>query len=84
MYRDQENIQVIQSDYPQISAFIRDAQSKNLLIVGDEGSGRVQPGMRFDEWFYWQHGVDFSKRWSQFYVQRDSLESLNWHTKHLL
>lgn len=71
MYRDQDNIHVIPMDYDQINSFIKDTKPSNLLLVGDAGMGCVEKCLNFDEWFYWQHDLDFEKRWSQFYIQRD-------------
>ena len=69
MYRDLKNLTVIDSDDNQaVNYILSNNLQKYYLRIGHENMIR---GVNFDESFYKQVEVDFSKRWSSFYFERD-------------
>jgi len=72
MYRDLINIDfiLVKNDNDAV-AFIRDNRVRNLLKIGFDNLDTN--GCTFDESFYKQCGINFSYRWSNFYVKRDNI-----------
>lgn len=74
MYRDADNIDLV----PILNEEeVADRVAGKFLKIGWKEAfaiGRANPNMTCDEWFYTQAGIDYSERWSSFYIQRDLVE----------
>jgi len=68
MYRDLKNIEYIVGDDAVAEKYISDNHITNLLKIGFD---KLDPNIRFDRSFYICAGVEFEKRWTDFYVERD-------------
>jgi hypothetical protein len=72
MYRDLANIDfVIVSNDDDAISYIRDRRIKDITKIGFNNLDTKN--FYFDEAFYNQCGIDFSYRWSNFYVKRDHI-----------
>ena len=65
MYRDIPNLEFIKTDDNGALNIIKGAN--NNIIIGFNS----KYGISWDEFFYYQHNVDFNKRWDDFKVDRD-------------
>ena len=69
MYRDLDNLTVIESDDSvAVNYIISNDLQKFYLRVGHENTVM---GYNFDESFYRQVNIDFEKRWESFFIERD-------------
>ena len=75
MYRDLKNIEFIQGDDAVAEKYISDNNITNLLKIGFEKLDTIR--YKFDESFYRCIGMDFDKKWSDFYMQRDMDEEIS-------
>jgi hypothetical protein len=72
MYRDNKNIEVLPiGEDSHVNGYIKNNQiSNNVIKIGF--GGEQQPNITsFDEGFYLQHNLQFSLRFSNFYIERD-------------
>ena len=70
MYRDLENLETVPFlGDEEVRYYIIQNKPKNLIRVGFENIDVVTK--RFDQSFYDQFGIEFSKRWDDFKVDRD-------------
>jgi len=67
MYRDLSNIEYIQSDDFTANSIIN--KKTNVLKIGFEKLNITN--CKFDESFYRGIGMDFEKKWTDFYIKRD-------------
>jgi hypothetical protein len=65
MYKDLPNLYFILADDRFCVEFLKNKEKK--IIVGFDS----HPNIPWDEFFYFQHKIDFSKRWDSFKVTRD-------------
>lgn len=71
MYRDVGILEcLVEKDDRGVEAFIKKNRITNVLKIGFE---KLDRKTSFDQSFYKQAGIDFTKRWSTFYVKRDQL-----------
>lgn len=70
MYRDTD-INIIPLDDHDIGPFLSKIDSKNIIRVGHHHIMKYIQGTTFDHAFYKQIGLDFKKRWTDFYIERD-------------
>lgn len=78
MYRDLKNIDYIIGDDSVAEKFITDNNITNLLKIGFD---KLDYRYKFDEAFYRQIGMDFEKKWTDFYLERNEKaekEALKW------
>jgi len=68
MYRDLKNIEYIAGDDNVAQNYINTNNIKNLLQIGFD---KLDRKIRYDESFYRQIGMDFEKKWTDFYIERD-------------
>jgi hypothetical protein len=66
MYRDLKNLHFILSDDKYCVEFLKDKIDKIIIGFGSH------PGISWDEFFYFQHSIDFSERWNSFKIYRDN------------
>jgi hypothetical protein len=65
MYRDIPNLSFILSDDKFCVDFLKNKEEK--IIIGFDSC----EGISWDEFFYFQHNIDFSNRWDSFKLVRD-------------
>jgi len=65
MYRDLKNITLILGDDKFCLEFLKDKENKIIIGFGSNSE------KSWDEYFYFQHNVDFLNRWDSFNVIRD-------------
>ena len=70
MYRDTD-IKIIPLDDHDIGPFLSNIDPKNILRVGHHHIMKYIQGTTFDHAFYKQVGLNFQKRWTDFYIKRD-------------
>jgi len=71
MFRDLEDLEVLPfNNDVEVEQYLRQNQIYNVFRVGHQEMFRFGH-LNFDEAFYTQMGIDFSKRWDSFFVQRD-------------
>jgi hypothetical protein len=68
MYRDLNNIDYIVGDDRYAEDYIRNNNIKNILKIGFDKLDRT---IKFDESFYKSIGMNFEKKWNDFYIERD-------------
>lgn len=71
MYRDLSNVELITGDDKEVKKFLNKNNIKNILKIGFENLDIKL--IHFEKSFYKQVGIDFEKRWTDFFVQRDNL-----------
>lgn len=76
MYRDMTNIEFLFfENYLQAEEFIKMVNPQPLHRIGfqliSDHKNLVKENCQFDEMYYKQTNIPFSKRWSDFYVKRD-------------
>ena len=76
MFRDVSNLEILELDDPGARKVVESQPLEQQVILGLHGPNPIRPksfetGSTFDELFYQQVGLDFNKRWSEFYVERD-------------
>lgn len=74
MYRDLNNIEYLQGDDWFAHDYIRDNKINNLLIIGFD---KLNNSINFDRSFYEQIGMNFEKKWTDFYFKRDMEKEMN-------
>jgi len=70
MYRDTD-IKIIPLDDHDIGPFLSNIDPENILRVGHHHIMKYIQGTTFDHAFYKQVGLNFQKRWTDFYIKRD-------------
>lgn len=71
LYRD-TNIKIIPKDDYDVVKFLSTINNLNKIFIGHHHLiNFINEGLSFDKAFYKQIGLNFKKRWSDFYVQRD-------------
>lgn len=73
MYRDLENIIFIVADDFYAENYIKENSIKNLLKIGFND---LDTSIPFDQSFYNCAGIEFEKRWTDFYYKRDEENEL--------
>lgn len=69
MYRDLKNISFVETDTDnEALQNISRAGNPPLIRIGFSGA----PGVPFDQFFYYQHGVPYEYKWTKFHIERDS------------
>lgn len=68
MYRDLNNINYLIGDDNYAENYIKNNNIINLLKIGFEKLDRT---IKFDESFYKSIGMNFEKKWTDFYIDRD-------------
>jgi hypothetical protein len=71
MYRDISNLKLIKADDSQVHDFLKDIPGDEQLIVTT--GKRTDMSKKFDEVFYNCTGLNFNRRWDDFYFLRDSV-----------
>lgn len=64
-----KNINYIIGDYDYSKKNVNNNDIKNFLIIGFKDFMRMN--INFDKYFYIQANLDFEKKWSDFYIERD-------------
>jgi hypothetical protein len=70
MYRDID-LTIVPFDDKDVINFFNEISPKQQIIIGHQFLN-ISGGISFDEAFYKQIGLNFNKRWSDFYVERDN------------
>jgi hypothetical protein len=71
MLRDLQNLSILIKDDYDIQLFLSNVPSQQKYWVGFNNLDKYSNKFTFDEKFYKQIGLNFQKRWSSFYVDRD-------------
>jgi hypothetical protein len=78
MFRDILNLKYIQTDDAgAINTLNLNSDINNKIIIGFSSKF----GISWDEFFYYQHSIDFKKRWSDFKITRDYHREFNLFNK---
>jgi len=73
MYDDLKNLNFVVSDDNEIVNFLKNIPLENKIIIGFNSL----MGFSWDQFFYYQHNIDFNKRWSNFKVNRNEKNEKN-------
>ena len=71
MYRDLDNIKIIKGDDKTVPVILNDIPKENKIIVGFDNFHYNYNNEPFDKFFYSNVGLNFEKRWTDFYIERD-------------
>lgn len=71
MYRDLLNLEVIPIPETNIDEYLLKVPVENKITIGFHNIEKLLSMYRFDECFYRQVGLNFQRRWSDFYLNRD-------------
>lgn len=71
MYRDLHNLEVIPLHETDIDNLLHRIEPDSKIVVGFGNIEHLLETYRFDECFYKQIGLNFQRRWDDFYVDRD-------------
>jgi hypothetical protein len=71
MLRDISNLQIIESDDKAAQLHLSSIPEEYKYVVGHDALRSLIAKNTFDECFYKQIGLNFSKRWDSFYLKRD-------------
>ena len=71
MYHDLENLKIIEGNDKSIPLLLNDIHIQNKIIIGFDAFHHNHNNEKFDKFFYSSIGLNFEKRWSDFYVSRD-------------
>lgn len=70
MFRDIENLSILEKSDHEASIFLKQVPDNEKYFVGIPDIYKYT----FDECFYRQIGLNFKKRWNDFYIERDMIE----------
>lgn len=71
MLRDLQNLNILPYDDTQAIEHIQNISKDNVYYVGHHNIDNLIQTFTFDECFYKQIGLNFERRWSDFFILRD-------------
>jgi len=69
MFRDIHNLSIVKADDKDAQNILKNVPQETHLVIGHQYLDCIQ---NYDKFFYHSVGLDFDKRWSDFYILRDN------------
>lgn len=71
MLRDIQNLEILAYDDAEVNSFLQDKPKDKIYYVGHMHIPNFIQECTFDECFYKQIGLNFQRRWEDFYIERN-------------
>jgi hypothetical protein len=82
MFRDLKNLEIVSIEDTQVHTILDNVPNNEKYFVGHGNISRLLSQNTFDVCFYKQTGLDFNRRWSDFFVERDETIENEFYEQH--